>query len=177
MDDTGDKIDVKDEKTIERLFKMFFPRLCIYASSIVKNDHVAADIVQDVFIKLWNKKLVYENLLHFKVYIYRAVKNACLNSIRDAVPKDEQKNANEMPVDERDAENRIIESEIAAIILNAVNELPEARRKVILLKLKGLKLTEIAEVLDISINTVKSYQSIAFKELKPKLKDLFFFVI
>lgn len=173
----GDKIHVKDEKTIEDLFKMFFPRLCSYAVTFVKNDANAADLVQEVFIKIWDKKLTFANLLNFKVYAYNSVKNACLNHIRDNASKTSITGMEDQLSDIHESGNAVIESEIANMIFDAINELPEARKEVMLMKLKGMKLQEIADNLDLNIQTVKNYVSIAHKELKPKLKDLYIYIL
>lgn len=177
MVDLGKKISINKKETFEHLFGMFFPRLCLYATSIIKDEDGAADIVQDVFIKIWNNKLIFANLLNFKVYIYNSVRNACLNTLRDKSLKTSTIDSDNIVSIENKAESSIIESEIVSSIYNAINELPDARRKVMLLKLKGMGLREIAENMDISVNTVKSYITIAHKELKPKLKDLFIFIL
>lgn len=177
MIDLEQKLNIDNKETFEYLFNSFFPRLCLYATSIIKDEDIAADIVQEVFIKIWDKKLVFVNILNFKVYLYNSVKNTCLNKIRDSFGRTCTLDNEDIISVENKAESSIVEAEIIATINAAINELPLARREVMRLKLKGMGLKEIAENMDISVNTVKSYITIAHKELKPKLQDLFIFIL
>jgi RNA polymerase sigma factor (sigma-70 family) len=75
--------------------------------------------------------------------------------------------------DSSEINNLIIEEETHRLIYNAINELPAQCRKVLLLSINGLKNNDIAQELDITVNTVKTQKKIAYKQLKIMLKDIY----
>ena len=75
---------------------------------------------------------------------------------------------------EEDYRNMVVEEEVHRLVMEEINLLPEEQRRVILLHLEGKSNIEIAEAMEISVNTVKTHKARARQQLKVKLKDLFF---
>lgn len=162
---------IGDETAFEKLFRQFHPSLCRYAFTIVKDIDGAEEIVQDVFVRIWEKRDQIEFTVSAKSYLYRAVHNACLNAV--------SKNKKEVRMDEvplkivhqsaapsADFQTRELEAEIA----KALDQLPEQCRKVFELSRYGnLKYREIAEMQGISVKTVENQMGKALRILREQL--------
>ena len=133
-------------------------------------DEVIEDIVQDVFISFWHKKADFNHLNAIKAFLYKSVRNKCLNYIRDEAVR--QKHLNDTLQSSSDFENYIIKEETFNQLYNEIKDLPRASQQVMLLALNGLKNPEIAAELDISLNTVKTQKKIAYAKLKSRISPL-----
>ncbi|MRT94715.1 RNA polymerase sigma factor [Ancylomarina sp. 16SWW S1-10-2] len=170
------KIKSGDTKAFEQLFNQLYPSMCVVARSYVNNEGEAEDIAQDAFIKLWNSRDKYDSIDSIKTYLYVLVKNQSLNFLRRNKSKDKF-------VDNLDKDdfsyfsNQIIEEETYRILKDGIDSLPPQSARIIRLNLKGLKNQEIAEQLEVSVNTVKTLKYNALKKLKVILKDYFFLLL
>jgi RNA polymerase sigma-70 factor (ECF subfamily) len=154
------------------LFNKLYNPLCNYANTIVNDNSQAEDIVQEVLFQFWDKQRElsvepskYEN------YLVRAVKFKCIDIHRQAKVK--RKYEGEIlhtasnSVDSTDNE----EVDYRAILYTAIAKLPEKTRAVFTMsKIDGLKYSEIAESLSISIKTVENQMGRAFKILRSTIK-------
>ena len=162
-----------DEKAFEKLFHRYYGHLCLHASQILQDENAAEEIVQDFFVKLWEKRDRLTIETSVKNYLFRSVKNQALNLIKhnkikyiyaQSVLSDTSNN----PADEES----FYEINLAEKIEESILSLPEKRREIFRLSREdGLKYREIAEKLNISIKTVETQMSLAFKHLRKKLKD------
>lgn len=172
IDLENNKLFTGDEKTIKYLFENFSPRGLIFAQSIVHDADVAKDIIQTTFTKIWTSKLSFDSSTHFKSYLYNSIRNAAINHI--------EKHKNNVRVDvdipQSTIESNIIETEIEAEIYRQINSLPPARRDVILCRLKGMTVEDIAVYLGVSKATVKTHMILAKRDLKSKLKNMYVFL-
>jgi len=164
------EISLCKEVVFKQLFHKYFPRICVYAASIIKDDAVATDIAQDVFIRLWEKKLSFKSIQSFKAYLYNSIKNTCLNYLRDKKENSSIELLTDITSKEEDIESLIIEAELSAKLFEAIMELPQARREVILLRINGMTIEDIAKELNVSLNTVKSHKKLAHKQLRDNLR-------
>jgi len=160
-------------------FKNFFeeqyPSLCIFANHYLQDDAVSADIVQEAFVYVWSKREYIRDAPAAKSYLYKYIKNHCLNFLRDSKRHQEiLKEKLESPEFYRD---NLIEREAYEIIYHAIKDLSSQNQQVIELSLDGLSNKEIAEKLDITINTVKTIKQRAFKALRKVLKPTLFALV
>jgi len=168
------KLKKGNNEAFEEIFSSFYPALCNFANNFVYDVQVSEDFVQEVFISLWDYKKNFDDLLSLKSFLYKSVRNKCLNFI-----KHQKIVSNHIDASLKDMENdafyfdHIIEEETHRLIYDAINELPPGCRKILLLSINGLSNPEIAEDLNISVNTVKTQKAIAYKQLRVKLKELF----
>lgn len=171
------------EDALKEIYRLFFHALCAFGSRFVKDDAAVADIVQEVFIKVWTRREKFEAIYSLRSFMYLSVRNACLNYNRDRsrVKKVSLNDTvSETLVEEEEC--FVIEEELHRRIRNEVEQLPEAMRKVFNLTLLDMSITEIAEALDVSENTVRNQRARAREILRGKLKDkifllfLFYFV-
>lgn len=160
------------ELLLEALHKLYFDRLQYYAYTMIRDDETARDLVQDAFIGFWAKKD--ELILHpaqIRNFLYVSVKNACLKLIRhEKVVNKYIERQDSNAVDEDLADSKMIRSEVLMEIYSVIEALPPAMRRISKMAyLEGLKNNEIAEQLDISIETVKVQKKRALKQLRLKL--------
>ncbi len=83
-------INRKDQKAWEELFNSYYEALCNHGYRILSDEEGVEDIVQEVFIKLWEGKTVFENEKALTVYLYKAVTNNALKYLRDRNAEDEK---------------------------------------------------------------------------------------
>lgn len=143
----------------------------------VKDEEVACDLLQDVFVKLWEKGDRFENVIQLKTYLYRVVRNYCLTFIRDAQRKEKRMEGFEVEDTEESFVYQMIEAEIYALINDIFEELPDACKNVYVKSLEGKSHKEIAEELHIAITTIKKHKTNANNYLRKRLKDLLFLVM
>jgi len=162
------------ESAFEMLFKKFYQPLCSYAYSFLNDKEEAEEIVQSTFITVWDKRNTLEIQSSFKAYLYRMVRNACLNAIKHDKVK-QQHTALQMAAGEPTYENvaqHVLANELEQRIEGALRVLPEQCRLIFQLsRFEELKYAEIAEQLDISVKTVENQMGKALKILRDQLKE------
>ncbi len=162
-----------DKQAFKELFDEFYQTLCLFAARFLKDDALAADVVQEVFVKFWERHTDFDNDLKVKSYLYTSVRNACLNIIRDKkefIPEGESLAQLEK---ESFFGNAVLERESLRIFYAAVDSLPTQGRKIIYLAIDGKTNHEIATELGITEFTVHRLKKIAYKKLKMLLKDYY----
>ncbi|MBR8533953.1 RNA polymerase sigma-70 factor [Carboxylicivirga sediminis] len=159
---------------IKHHFEEWFPGLVIFARQFIQSSTEAEDIVQNAFIKLFENFEEEKNLLAAKGFLYKTIRNECINILKHEAVKRKYSQQTLLEVSsETYFLNKIIEEETYSTLTNAINQLPEQCQKILILSLNGLKNNEIAEDLSISINTVKSQKKRAYKRLKEQLKNVY----
>lgn len=168
-----------DTVLFEKIFREHFPGLVNYASRILRNDSLAEEVVQNVFVSLWQKREALSISVSSVSYIYKCVYNACLNTrvhqemverYRGALSLDLYFNyIVQTPQAELDLHSREIEKAVIA----ACEKLPEKTRRIFIMsRLQGLKNAEIAQKTGISIKTVENHINIASRKLRKELEWL-----
>ena len=173
-------IKTGDVVAFEKVFKLYYSRLCNYAAGIVNDSDEAEEVVQQTMINLWEKRNTLEITTSFKSYLYRAVHNASLNKIRQSKVKQlytiEKVYEGEHFAEQ--ASHKVIQSELEQQIQTAIDKLPEQCRLVFKLsRFEDMKYAEIATHLDISIKTVENHMGKALKLLRGHLKDYLVWIV
>lgn len=173
------KMKKGNEKAFEALFSVHYSHLCLFAEHYVQNPAEAEEIVQDMFVHLWEKREQISVQTSVRNYLFRAVKNRCLNYLRHNQVKNQYADEMIAEAQKTDAgETGFIESGLLSRIEECINSLPEKRREVFRLsREEGLKYREIAEKLDISVKTVETHMGLAIKSLREKLKHFSSFIL
>lgn len=171
-----------DEKAFEKLFKLYYGYLCNFATKIIADDVAAEEIVQEFFVKFWERRADLSVESSLKNYLFRSVKNLCLNHIKHSNIKLQHAQKVIAESETSNFNNDYIEVDLAADIAKSIEELPKKRREIFRLsREEGLKYREIAEKLNISIKTVEAQMSLAIKSLRDKLKKyntfIFYFFV
>ena len=157
------------------LFDTLYPSLCLFANRYLKDMDMSKDVVQDVFIKIWNKKLVFKNHNATKAYLYTSVKNHCLNYLKSKNFRT-LVNTSRINIAEIQSEDYFI-SEVVSIetyaeLYRAIDSLPSKTAKVIQLALNNYSTNDIAEELAVTPSTVRTQKSIAYQKLRVILNHL-----
>lgn len=143
--------------------------ICI---QVLDNLETSKDIVQEVFIKVWEDKTVFQDENHTTGYFYKAVKNRCLNHLKSKQHLLTERYGQENP-ETYDTEEFLMSEavivETTVIIENGINTLPVKAAQVIRLSIKNYTNDEIAKALSISINTVKDHKKVAYRKLRKLL--------
>jgi RNA polymerase sigma-70 factor (ECF subfamily) len=168
-----ERINKNDEKAFEFLFNKYYGILCSFSAKLIHDDVAAEEIVQEFFVKLWEKRDQISIETSVKNYFFRSVKNLCLNFIQHNKTKiaHAQKLQSEVENNFSD-DNNYPEPDLYEKIEESINSLPEKRREIFRLSRQdGLKYHEIAQKLNISIKTVETQMSLAIKTLRDKLRN------
>jgi RNA polymerase sigma-70 factor (ECF subfamily) len=158
----------------EEVFKTHFKSLHAYAWSLVKDELLAEDMVQQVFFKIWEKRELVQIQQSATAYLYRAVYNDCLNYLKHQKVRSAYQQFVQTRGDGQghSAAQKIQLNELQWHLNKALNELPEQCRTIFQMsRYEELKYQEIADRLGISIKTVENQMGKALRLLREKLKD------
>lgn len=155
-------------RTVEELFVAFYSPLCNFALKYVSDSFVAEEIVQNLFIDIWEKDS-FKNIENPERYLIRGVKFKCIDFLRKDDPTVSQDSITELGAEDT---NELQEEDIEPLLHYFAAKLPPKTREVFLLsRQSGLSYKEIAEELDISPKTVENQMSRALRMMKTLLKD------
>lgn len=171
-------------KTIafEDIYMSYYPKLVRFSKEYVLSGPDAENIVQDCFVYLWEQKHKISSINNINAFLFRLVKNKCVDFLRHKIMADDKKEIMQnifiqeytfklQSIESFDY-NALTDQEIEQIIENAINNLPEKCRGIFVLnKIEGLTYEQIAQQLDLSPNTVRNQVAIALKKMKIELKD------
>lgn len=159
-------------QAFKEIFNAFYTRLCAFSLKYVKDTYAAEEIVENTLFRLWEKRAKLEHVTNLKAYLYGMVRNACYDYLKDQKKYVRLDHENHDMPSASVIEHFIIEEEAHAILIQALESLPQKCRKVFELScIEGVKYKDIAEDLQISINTVKSQRARAIELLKERLKE------
>ena len=126
MEQSGKNIvAINNIDTYEELFRTHYSNLCAYAKKYVEELDTAEEIVQEVFVKLWEHRETVEINSNYRSYLFRAVHNACLNLIRHIHIREEYKTYNQQELEEgqKSIEEEMFASELEVKIREAIDQL------------------------------------------------------
>ncbi len=165
---TGD-VSRMDERQFEQLFKAYYNPLFAYAYAIVHDEALAEEIVQTVFLRLWEKREAIAIQVSWKAYLYKAIYHESLNSKKRWHLHQRYVQGQGESVGVTDSTDG---RELEARLEEALQQLPEKCRTVFQLsRFEELKYQEIADRLQISIKTVEAHMGKALKVLRVQLAD------
>ena len=158
----------------EKIFTSWYSSLCFFAFRLIQEEEAAKDIVQDVFVRMMEKKMSFESELHLKNFMYPSIKNNCLNYLRrQSAEKNYLDNLQEEDFME-DTECRMVETELFEMLQKALDKLPRECRKVFeLCYFQEMDNETAAQTLGVSVETVKAQKRRGKQILREKLKDFY----
>lgn len=160
-----------NQKAFEMVFNDFYTPLVNYSNTIVKNQNDAEDIVQQLFITVWQKRSDLEKVDSLRNYLYRSVYNASLNRVKQQAVRTNYAKEQMRVVSDK-YETNIVHKELQQKINEAIEKLPEQCAKVFKLsRFNEMKYQEIADELNISVKTVENHMGKALKLMRELLKD------
>ncbi|MFV0583263.1 MAG: RNA polymerase sigma-70 factor [Parabacteroides gordonii] len=166
----------------ENFYITWYSRVKSFARDYVLSEEEAENITQDVFLDFYQKRDSLDFHINVIAYLFTSVKNRCIDYLRRKLL--EQEAASKMQEDfdlsfrmkfdslEAFDMDGLSEDNIKNIIEKALNALPKRCREIFILsKLEGKKQKEIAEQLNVSVKTIETQMTIAYKKLREELKN------
>lgn len=159
----------------EWVYKLYFKSLYGYAFALLQTDFEAEEIVQKLFVAIWEKKETLQIQTSLKSYLYRSIHNACMNRIKHEKVKQQYTShtTHVMKTVKPKNPSQVTQyKELKTSLIKALEELPEQCRTVFQLsRFDGLKYKEIANQLGISEKTVENHMGKALKLMRVKLAE------
>ena len=163
-----------DQLAFKNLFEEYARRIFVFANGYLKSNQEAEEVVQEVFIKVWNVRNSINTNLSFKSYLFKIT----YNHVREIFLKKGRENSYKhelidfsIDYDNR-TEERIDYHSLLELVEKLIDQLPPRQKEIIILKRKkGLPVKEIASILEISPRTVEKHLSEALKSLKQGLSE------
>lgn len=163
-----------DRAAFEILFHFYYPGLVVYSSQFTIDRMESEEIVQDFFVKFWQRHNEIQLTDSLKGYFFSSVKHSCFNYLKHKKVKQKyvvalgKLSENHLVYDP----DLYIASELQLKIKHAIDHLPDKCRKVFnMSRIQGMNNEEIALELNISKRTVETHVSNALKQLREELKD------
>lgn len=166
-----------EEYAYKELFVRFYFSLSSFACKHLEVKEMAEDVVQDTLYELWVKKLQFTTYIELKTYLYRTVRNKCLNILKHKQVKAKYIAESTYKEEYDFFLNQILEEEVYTLLKEAIDSLPGQTKHVYELALLGHSNEEIAEILSISIDAVKALKKRGKKILQEKLKYLIYLLL
>jgi RNA polymerase sigma-70 factor (ECF subfamily) len=181
------ELNLGNKETFQFIFNKYYLGLYYYAKKITGNKENAEEAVQNTFLKLWEKPETLNIEKSLDSYLYKAVYNNCLNLLKQLQVKEKYTDNYRRRIQDAEdlyqitAENGqaiLIADELHEKIESSISKLPKQCKEIFNLSRKeGLKNKEIAEKLEISLNTVTKQISIALGRLRKSLKQYLNYLI
>ena len=162
-----------NDESLEMLYSNFYKALVAFSVQIVDDMSVAEEIVQDIFVKTWQKRNTYKTTATLKAYLYNSVRNESISYMRHKSVERSRIEAFERDFrlmredDEQSVEQH--REEIFRMLLLAIDELPPKLRQLFMLTIQGKTSEDIAEEMNISLHTVKKQRQRGLERLRKEL--------
>jgi RNA polymerase sigma-70 factor, ECF subfamily len=163
-----------DIKQFESLFRSSYASLVKYAMTLIKDHDTAEEIVQDLFFRLWQNKEKTQIESSLNGYLFRSVHNRCLHYIehQKVVERHEKEMSFKQVTGEESPADILLYKELQAKIARTIEKLPERCGQIFCMnRFEGLKYSEIAEKLSVSVKTVEANMGKALKEFRKALAE------
>ena len=157
----------RDEAALSVLFDTYYEKLYLFAEKYIYDSDKEHDIVQDVFLKIWENAERLELTSSIQHYLFASVRNGCLNYLKSLQIEDRNNRKYAEAYIESQNVDMVDDEELLARVRQVLDELPEKCREVCLLRfVEGYKYAEIAARLDMNENTVKAQLHRGMERLK-----------
>jgi RNA polymerase sigma-70 factor (family 1) len=161
-----------DLKTFEMVFRDYYKPLVRYGSTFLKDSDEAEDVVQQVFVSLWEKRTQLDIHTSIRAVLYKAVQNACLNKIKHLKVRTSYAEDLKATTVHEDASDPVQANELNERIQLAVETMPEQCGRIFKMsRFEQLRYQEIADQLGLSVKTVENQMGKALKIVREELKD------
>jgi RNA polymerase sigma-70 factor (ECF subfamily) len=174
------KLKDGDWVSFEEIFNIFYPQLLAFVFRYLKSKEDSEEIVQEVFIQIWENRAILNEKLSFKSYLFTITKNRIIDYFRkkkiEVLSKNYIQNFTELV--HENTYKEILARDFDAALSNAIDKLPEKRKVIFILSKKfGMSRSEIAKFFNISENTVKNQLQEAMNFLKDFIKKEIILII
>lgn len=168
-----ESLKIGQEEAFSYLMDTYYNKLCVYAGSLAKDSYIGQDIVQNVFLKIWEQRHKLKSNYSISSFLYKSVYNEFIdhyrkNKLLTSLEEEHIKQLNAIVKEDNVVEiNRLIE-----LVNREIQNLPPKCKSVFTMgKLEGLTYNEIAEYQKITVGTVEMHMSKAFEIMRKKIGD------
>jgi RNA polymerase sigma-70 factor (family 1) len=163
-----------DEKAFAALYRLYVPQLLPFINSLVRSDAVADEIIQETFLRIWIGRDKLTNIEEPRAWVFRIAANISYTHLRRTIKERSiiKSIANSQIREEDEVQDLAQASEMAALIRQAIDQLPAQRKKIYRLsREKGMTIPEIAEALGLSKSTVKNTLVTSLQSIREYLRE------
>lgn len=158
-----------DERALDQLFHIYYEKLLSSAFFVVRSKDLAEEIVADVFYRLWQNREKLIEIKNLDNYLFISIRNQSLNYLAKE-QRGGRGSLDEVPADtfveSHTAEDMMLAGELHDKITESIDNLPPKCKEIFqLIRFEGLKYKEVAEKLNVSVNTVDAQMGIAIRKL------------
>jgi len=160
-----------DAQALQKLMEEYWPPLVAFAQRILSGSADPEDVVQAAFVRLWSRRAALKEEGSVKALLYTIVRNASLDELRKRTRRDKAEEGARPPSAPKTPYEDVHGAELHRVAAAAVDRLPDRRREVFrLVREEGLSYKDVAELLDLSSQTVANHMSLAMADLRTALK-------
>ena len=165
------RINAKERQAFRELFAKHYRPLVMFAMHYLGGQEESEDVVQDLFVAVWEKKEAFLSEQSIQAFLYNSVRNTCLNLLKHRKVEEKYLNYSQQDINlkEEEDEYKVLEEELYERLFRIIDELPPRCREIFLLHLDGKKNEEIANQLNISLLTVKTQKKKAMSHLRKRM--------
>lgn len=172
MDIRLDPSPIATRSGFRALYNGCYEALTVFAVRMVRDREAAEDIVQSVFVALWERRDAFDSVGAARSYLYVSVRNRSIDFLQHRKVEGQYAkgvSASATLAENPDDDPDFFTAEVYARLFRAVDELPERQREVFLMSMKGSKNRHIAEAMGIAEETVRVQKRRAVQSLRRKL--------
>lgn len=170
--------EMSSKKEFDLFFKKYYTLFLSFACRYHLDTEEARDIVQDVFIAFWEQHENFTSIVTIKAFFYRSIANRCLNYLKHEDVKNRYaENQMEKMQSEEFIQENIIREEVSFIVRKKIKQLTPREQEIIILSLQNKSNQEIADMLSLSVPTVKTHKMHAYARLRAELEELRFLLL
>lgn len=164
---SNQQLSTWDENVFHQLYNSYYKALVNYAMQMLGTQDNAEDVVQNVFMQLWQQGRQSRGDNHIRAFLYNITRNAAIDRLRhDKIVQDYQES---YEINANGEEESIFTEEVFRQLFEEIDRLPSRQREIFLLLMKGQKNREIAENLNIAEETVKKLRFRGMKTLRQRM--------
>lgn len=180
-----EKLRAGDLASYKQVFDIYYKDLLKYANRFLNDIESSRDLVQEVYCYMWEKRSTLSIESSLDSYLFRAVRNACINQIKRNKLKVNYiqefmlrvNSEDTFSIERKSGYDHLVEQDLKEMIESIVESLPAQRGNIFKLsRFKGLKNQEIADMYNISVRTVETQIFKALKVFREKLQPILVFL-
>lgn len=162
----------EERKQFESVYLDYFQAIHDFCNSFLKHGELARDLAQDTFFALWNNFNPAYTEKEILSFLYTTARNKCFDQLRlQKVVENKIRDLKDTIYSDTFFLDEITRNETYRIIRESINKLPDRSRQIALLTLQGYSIQEIADQLEISINTIKTLKKNVYAKLREIIKN------
>jgi RNA polymerase sigma-70 factor (ECF subfamily) len=162
-----------DRATYTRVFNEFYPALCHFTHRFLDDAQASEDCAQEAFIALWDHRAEMASMAHVKAFLFHVCRNNALNMLKHERVRNDYYTSHREELESRVCFiNYAIEEETERLLALTEQQLPPRCKEIFVLAMQGNENEEIAALLGISENTVKTQKKIAYKRLRENIAEM-----